>query len=183
MRFLVNGFRLFRGRVRNLVRLVKSGFPVSGAMPLALPGSVRVRNLVRLNVRRLTPESSVSGTALIPGFVRVRFLAFFVFRGRVRNLVRLLKSGSPVSGAMPLALPGSVRVRNLVRLNVTSGSSPLPLALPGSMHSDGVVVERERLLDFFLPVFLLCGVLAHVGTISFVAESFGVHFSPSSHFS
>ena len=96
-----------------MVRLVKSGFPVSGAMPLALPGSVRVRNLVRLNVRRLTPESSVSGTALIPGFVRVRFLAFFVFRGRVRNLVRLVKSGSPVSGAMPLALPGSVRVRNL----------------------------------------------------------------------
>ena len=168
--------------MRNLVRLVKSGFPVSGAMPLALPGSVRVRNLVRLNVRRLTPESSVSGTALIPGFVRVRFLAFFVFRGRVRNLVRLVKSGSPVSGAMPLALPGSVRVRNLVRLNVTSWSSPPPLALPGSMHSDGAAVERERLLDF-LPVFLLCGVLAHVGTISFAAESFGVHFSPSSHFS
>ena len=152
-------------------------------------------------------ESSVSGTIplSLPGSVRVRFLVavFLAFRGRVRNLVRLggrcVMSGSSVSGTIPLALPGSVRVRFLVavflafrgrvrnlvplRPDVTSGSSPLPLALPGSMHSGGVTtgaaVERARLLDF-VPVFPR--VLAHVGTIVFAAENFGIHFSPSSHF-
>ena len=166
MRFLVAVFWSFRGRVRNLVRLggrcVMSGSSVSGTIPLALPGSVRVRFLVA---------------------------GFLAFRGRVRNLVRLggrcMMSGSSVSGAIPLALPGSVRVRNLVRPDVTSGSSPLPVPLPSSMHIGGVTtgaaVERARLLDF-VPVFPLCGVLAHVGTIVFAAESFGIHFSPSSHF-
>ena len=184
MRFLVAVFLSFRGRVRNLVRLggrcVMSGSSVSGTIPLALPGSVRVRFLVAV---------------------------FLAFRGRVRNLVRLggrcVMSGSSVSGTIPLALPGSVRVRFLVpvavflvfrgrvrnlvplRPDVTSGFSPPPLALPGSMHRGGVTtgaaVERARLLDFVL-VFPLCGVLAHVGTIVFSAENFGIHFSPSSHF-
>ena len=159
MRFLVAVFWSFRGRVRNLVRLggrrVMSGSSVSGTIPPALPGSVRVRFLVAV---------------------------FLAFRGRVRNLVPLndccVTSGSP-------ALPGSIRVRNLVRPDVTYGSSPLPLALPGSMHSGGVTtgaaVERARLFDF-VPVFPLCGVLAHVGTIVFAAENLGIHFSPSSHF-